>query len=146
MVSTGPGMLEAALSSERPERAAPPISTAALVWRRFRRRRSGMLSLAFLVLMMLIGFLSPVLVHWLDISPYQFYANTLTSSGLPKGPLGGISWHHPLGVEPPFGRDILARVLYGTRTSLIVGLSTATLVTIVGSVVGIGIGLRGGWV
>jgi peptide/nickel transport system permease protein len=139
-------MLEAALSSERPERAAPSIGAAALVWRRFRRRRSGMLSLAFLVLMTLIGFLSPVLVHWLDISPYQFYANTLTSSGLPKGPLGGISWNHPLGVEPPFGRDILARVLYGTRTSLIVGLSTATLVTIVGSVVGIGIGLRGGLV
>jgi peptide/nickel transport system permease protein len=144
MLPAGSGALDAELSAERAEQAEPLIGTAGLVWRRFRRRRSGMVSLTFLVVMLCAGFLSPVIVHWLGLSPYRFYPQTLTPTGLPKGSFGGISWQHPLGVEPPFGRDILARVLYGTKTSLIVGLTASTLVTILGTAVGISAGLHGG--
>lgn len=56
-------------------------------------------------------------------------------------PSGG----HLLGTNA-VGQDIFSELIYGTRTSLIVGIGAAGLTVVVGTVVGAGAGLLGGWV
>lgn len=61
------------------------------------------------------------------------------------GALEGPSVSHPLG-QDRLGRDVLAGVLYGGRTSLAVGLSVVAASLLVGVLVGILSGYAGGWV
>lgn len=70
-------------------------------------------------------------------------ASTYILNGLPKigPPLNGFIWSHPFGIDPLTGNDLFARWLYGARLSLGVSL-TATVLTMV---IGIGIGLIGGY-
>lgn len=58
---------------------------------------------------------------------------------LPPSPM------HPLGTDD-VGKDLMANLLYGTRTSLAVGLGVAVLATAVGGVIGAFAALAGGWV
>jgi peptide/nickel transport system permease protein len=60
--------------------------------------------------------------------------------------MGGISWDHPLGVEPGTGRDILGRLMYGARISLLVGAIGTILTTVVGVTLGMIAGLRRGFI
>jgi peptide/nickel transport system permease protein len=50
------------------------------------------------------------------------------------------SWQHPLGTDS-LGRDVLARVLHGGRTSLLVGWASMVAATVLGVAVGLGAGL-----
>jgi peptide/nickel transport system permease protein len=52
---------------------------------------------------------------------------------------------HLLGSDQ-FGRDILSRILFGARTSLLVGLAGTTVGLLLGSLIGVISGYRGGWV
>ena len=64
----------------------------------------------------------------------------------PKGSFGGISLDHPLGVEPVNGRDVLARVLYGARISLLIAFLATLLSVTLGVLLGVVAGYKGGWV
>jgi peptide/nickel transport system permease protein len=55
----------------------------------------------------------------------------------------GGSWSHPLGTDP-LGRDMFARLLYGARLSLIIGVSVVVVSAIVGTLLGILAGYKGG--
>jgi ABC-type dipeptide/oligopeptide/nickel transport system permease subunit len=57
-----------------------------------------------------------------------------------------MSWDHPLGVEPVNGRDILARVIYGARISLLIAFLATLVSVVIGVVMGIVAGYFGGWV
>ncbi|MBV5268267.1 MAG: ABC transporter permease, partial [Burkholderiaceae bacterium] len=59
------------------------------------------------------------------------------AGSLPLGAFGGVSSAHPLGVEPLTGRDILARLLYGTRISLLIAVSATIITVVLGTVVGV---------
>jgi peptide/nickel transport system permease protein len=52
---------------------------------------------------------------------------------------------HPLGTDP-IGRDVLARLIYGTRVSLTVGFVSVAVALTLGSMIGLLAGFRGGWI
>lgn len=68
----------------------------------------------------------------------QDLANRLQAPAL----LGG-QWNHPLGTDS-LGRDVLARILAGSRLSLIIGLAAASISAIIGVTLGLLAGVRGG--
>lgn len=65
--------------------------------------------------------------------------------GLPIGPFGGVSWKHPLGLEPTIGRDVLSRLWLGVTFSLTISLAATMFTVVVGTVMGIISGFTGGW-
>jgi peptide/nickel transport system permease protein len=102
---------------------APYVSPARETWRRFRRHQLAVLGLAVLALMMLAVVLGP-LVWRVPINDIDFSAQ-----------LTGPSWAHPLGTDD-LGQDVLARMLYGGRISLAVGLAAMLVAVIVGTIIG----------
>lgn len=109
--------------------AAPPKARAQHVtpwteaWRRFRRHRLAVVSAAVLLLMVLAISFGPLL--WpVQINDIDFTAQ-----------LQGPSWAHPLGTDN-LGQDLLARMLYGGRISMSVGIAAMSVSVIVGTIVG----------
>lgn len=90
----------------------------------------GLIMMAFFILM-------AVLAPW--IAPYDPAKIDLL---LPDAPPSSAHW---LGTDK-IGRDVLSRLLYGSRVSLLVGFSVAGGSIIVGSIVGSVAGFFGGWV
>lgn len=134
-----------AASAERTEDVGR--SLRAIVWGRLKRDRTAVVSLIGLTIILLTALFAPLITRLIGVDPYTFNPDQLSSAGsLPLGSWGGISWQHPLGVEPQTGRDILARLLFGARLSLFITL-VATLITVVlGTLAGIVAGYRGGWI
>src|SRR5712692_8288586 len=110
---------------------APYVSPARETWRRFRRHQLAVLGLVVLALMMLAVVLGP-LVWRVPINDIDFTVQ-----------LTGPSWVHPLGTDD-LGQDVLARMLYGGRISLAVGLMAMLIAISVGTAVGAVAGQMGG--
>jgi peptide/nickel transport system permease protein len=102
-------------------------------WRRFSRHRlavaSGLILIA-IVLAILLG----TTVWTVPINDIDFTAR-----------LGRPSWQHPFGTDD-LGQDLLARMIYGGRISLAVGLSAMFVAVSVGTAVGAIAGMSRGWV
>ena len=106
---------------------AVAVSPGRETWRRFKRHRLAVASsfiLGFLILGVVVGpWLWPVAINDIDFSAQ----------------LQGPSWAHPFGTDD-LGQDILARMMYGGRISLAVGLAAmivaTTVVIIVGALAG----------
>jgi len=103
--------------------AAQHVSPWGEAWRRFKRHRMAMLSLVILALMVAAVLLGPM-VWKLAINDIDFTARL-------KGPSLG----HPLGTDD-LGQDLLARLLYGGRISLAVGLAAMLMAVVVGVLIG----------
>jgi peptide/nickel transport system permease protein len=99
------------------------VSPGRETWRRFRRHRLAMISaivLGLLILGVVIGpLLWPVAINEIDFTAQ----------------LEGPSWSHPFGTDD-LGQDILARMIYGGRISLAVGLAAMVVSTVVGVIIG----------
>jgi peptide/nickel transport system permease protein len=122
-------------------------SPGALAWGRFKRDKVAVVSLVIISIVVLSALFAPVITGFFGTNPYSTNTHLVSQAGgLPLGPFGGASWDHPLGVEPLTGRDLLARLLYGARISLIVAISATTLTMIIGVVVGLVSGYARGWV
>jgi peptide/nickel transport system permease protein len=112
-------------------RRARHASLARETWRRFRRHRLAVASAGILALMILAVAFGPL--FWrVPINDIDFSAQ-LTSP----------SWAHPLGTDD-LGQDLLARMLYGGRISLSVGLTAMLVAVIVGTLVGAVAGMSRG--
>ncbi|MFT4008550.1 MAG: ABC transporter permease [Nocardioidaceae bacterium] len=114
-----------------------------LAWRRLRKDKVAMISLGFIVFIFLVAIFAPLFAHITGHGPNEQFRDpgALDEFGLPVGP-GSRFW---FGTDS-LGRDVLVRVAYGARISLLVGV-TATLLTIaIGVVVGLVSGYFGGWV
>jgi len=141
-----------AVSTLDPEAAEPVVKEIAglspgrLALRRLLHDKLTMASLVISFVFILLAILSPVLVSLKVIDPLTNHKELLDASRgfLPKGDWGGISWAHPLGVEPGIGRDLLSRILLGITTSLTIALSAALIAVVVGTVLGIISGYMGG--
>lgn len=116
--------------------AAAPVATRSpgqRAWGRFRRNRVAVVALGVLLLIHVAAALAPVLA-----------SHSPTRVNLGRR-LKGPSAEHILGADEN-GRDVLARLLYGARISLSVGLASVTWAVGIGTVVGAVAGYRGGWV
>jgi peptide/nickel transport system permease protein len=104
-----------------------------LFWRRFRKDRVAIVSLGFIGLLILVAILAPLVVSILGVPGPDVQNLSLTDAfGAPIGPSGA----HPFGVDE-LGRDVLSRVIYGTRVSLEVGIFGTLIATGIGTVLGL---------
>ncbi|WP_432101781.1 ABC transporter permease [Streptomyces sp. bgisy091] len=118
-----------------PAEPAPAHRTAAL--RTLLRNRLAVAALAFLALVVLCALLAPL------ISPADPNAQNLLERLQPPAWQHGGSTAHLLGTDQ-LGRDLLSRVIHGTRVSLLVGAGAALLAGVIGTVVGLASGYFGG--
>lgn len=103
-----------------------------MIFKRFCRHRLAVGGLIFLGLIVLIAILAPL------IAPYHPYE---ISDSFQQSP----SEVHLLGTDA-IGRDVLSRLLYGARISLLIGLGTVVIYSTIGIIVGGIAGYVGGWV
>jgi peptide/nickel transport system permease protein len=106
-----------------------PVPRYQQVWLRFRRKRTALFGLAGAVLFVAVALFAPLL------APYS-----LLDMGGAFEPPGG---EHLLGTDS-LGSDVLSNVIYGTRTSLIVGLCAVVTSTVIGLTIGSIAGYFGG--
>jgi peptide/nickel transport system permease protein len=112
-----------------------------LFWRRFRRDRLALISLAFIVVLILVALAAPLVVRVLGLpGPYVQNLNLTDQFGSPLGP----SAAHPFGVDQ-LGQDVMSRVIYGARVSLAVGIFGTAIATVLGVFTGVLAGFYGGW-
>ncbi len=58
--------------------------------------------------------------------------------------LEGPSWAHPMGTDS-IGRDVLSRIIYGARISVLIGFGAVGVGSAIGTVIGLTTGFFGGW-
>ncbi|MFD8971348.1 MULTISPECIES: ABC transporter permease [Streptomyces] len=111
----------------------------------FRRDRVGVVSFCVVGFFVLLALAAPLAAVLYGKNPTEHYgqnqAGLLSPEGLPLLPNGGISAQHWFGIEPGLGRDVLAQLLYGIRTSLLIAFASAAVV----AVVGVGVGVTAGY-
>jgi peptide/nickel transport system permease protein len=107
------------------------LSNRAKFWRQFRRHRVAIIAAVILIALTVLVFLAPV------IAPYKFEAIDLRNIRKPP------NLKHLMGTDD-LGRDLFTRILYGGRISLSIGLFSALVATIFGSLVGAAAGFYGG--
>ena len=115
------------------QRAAPVKGRPRPAWlRRFARNGPGMLGLVGVVLVLVMAFGAPLLAPH---DPARQYFDGLTLEGDPLPP----SRQFPLGTDT-LGRDLLSRVLFGARVSLLVGVLANGAAVLIGLLVGVAAG------
>jgi peptide/nickel transport system permease protein len=127
-------MAEAGTALAAPETGQ--VTPRASEWRRFRRVFFGrgvvVFGMVIIVLFLLAAILAPL------IAPYDPYEQDLGNA------LSQPSLKHLLGTDA-VGRDTLSRVIYGARTSLVIGLIVVTAACAVGMALGLIAAYYGGW-
>jgi peptide/nickel transport system permease protein len=105
-------------------------------WNRFRRDRLAVIGLATILLLLVLGLFAPAIAPY---DPNQQFFDGLTLEGSPLPP-GERFW---FGTDTN-GRDQFSRLLYGARTSLLIGILANGIAVIIGSFLGVTAGyLRG---
>ncbi|MFF0296883.1 ABC transporter permease [Kitasatospora sp. NPDC004615] len=124
------------------------LSPGKLMWRRFLRDRTGVVSACVVLFFILVAIFAPLIsmIYGNDAQTHygQDDPTLLTDSGLPVAPNGGMSGDFWFGLEPGLGRDIMMQLVYGIRTSLIIAFATSILTTVIGVALGIAAGYLGG--
>ena len=107
-------------------------SRLADTWRRLKKNKVAVVSLVVLILLFLMALLAPLL------APYGYdevdYSNSFNHG----------SREHPLGTDK-LGRDVLSRILYGSRQSLQIGIYSTGFAAVFGIFIGAIAGYFGGW-
>jgi peptide/nickel transport system permease protein len=101
-------------------------------WKRLKRNKAAMLSLSVILIFIVIAVIAPL------IAPYDPLLQDLSSKVKPP------SANHWFGTDS-LGRDVLSRIIYGSRTSLLVGLVCEAIAIPIGVLLGSIAGYYGGW-
>ena len=113
--------------SKRPRKTGPWHEA----WYRMRRNKTAMVGLVIVMILLILAFFPEY------IAPYdkneQIYENAFIFPNL----------EHPMGTDN-YGRDILSRVIYGTRTSLLIGTMSVGLSVLIGGSCGLTAAYYGG--
>ncbi|HYI24896.1 MAG TPA: ABC transporter permease [Thermomicrobiales bacterium] len=100
--------------------------------RRFLRNKLALSGLIIVIVLCIVGFGAPVL------APTSYhYADLMSANQFP-------SREYPMGTDT-IGHNYLSRIMYGTRTSLIVGFAAVAVACAIGIPLGLVAGLKGGW-
>lgn len=100
-------------------------------WRRLKENKIAMVSLVVIILILVFALIGPLL------SPYSYSQQIKGDENLTP------CLKHPFGTDN-LGRDMLVRTMIGSRISLFIGIGSALLVLIIGSIYGAISGLLGG--
>src|SRR3954447_5036285 len=100
-------------------------------WRRFRRNKAAVAGLLFIVVIFLLAIFAPL------VAPHSFEEQNIRA--VTQKPSGA----YPLGTDQ-LGRDILSRLIYGARISLLVGVVVQLIIVVIGVPVGLVAGYFGG--
>ena len=129
----GPALAEAAIAGRSPWR---------LSMDRLRRDRVATAALAVILLIVGLALAAPLLAQVVGHAPDAQYRDAgLTPEGLPRAP-SSTFW---LGTDD-LGRDLLVRIAYGARVSLVVSVVSTALTVVLGTLVGLAAGYYGGLV
>jgi ABC-type dipeptide/oligopeptide/nickel transport system permease subunit len=112
-------------------------------WKRALRSKTLWFSMLVMAGMGVIAVFAPT------IAPHDPYKGSLTETRLPPmwvqdRSIPGSS-EYPLGTDR-YGRDILSRLIYGTRTAFLLALTAVPLAALIGTFFGLVAGQWGGWV
>lgn len=103
-------------------------------WQRFSANRMSLVGLVLILLLVLMAIFAPA------IAPYDPIEDIF------RGARGGSpTLEHPFGYDH-LGRDLLSRVIFGSRVALLVGLVATGISVLIGIVIGAVAGYFGGWV
>lgn len=102
------------------------------VWRRLRKNKLAMFGMAIVIILVLVAVFAEVLAPY---DPYEMNIMERTQFS---------SRNHLLGTDN-YGRDLLSRLIYGSRTSLLVAIISLVISTLIGAVIGGIAGYFGGW-
>ena len=128
--------------SVRPAPASPsPVASIPVTWRlpAFRADGLPMLPIAILATLALMAIFADL------IAPYNPEIGTLSQRFRPPAWVAGGSTEYLLGTDH-IGRDVLSRLIFGARVSMIVGFTAVIFAGVLGSTLGILSGYLGGWV
>jgi peptide/nickel transport system permease protein len=125
------GLTPASLTADPQARLAPRISLGHEAWRRFRKHKLAVASVVMLALLVFAIGAGPSLWR-VPINEIDFTAK-----------LQGPTWAHPLGTDD-LGQDVMARLIYGGRISLSVGLAAMLVAMFFGVMVGAVAGMASG--
>lgn len=131
MTATAPSQpTSPAIAQLKPARRA---SSAEQAWRRFARNKWSVAALIFILLQVILAVFADY------IAPYDPYYSDYTAT------YAAPNAKYWLGTDD-LGRDMLSRIIHGTRISLAVGVLSQVFVVLIGLPVGAIAGLVGGWV
>jgi ABC-type dipeptide/oligopeptide/nickel transport system permease subunit len=131
--ATDPATSADAIGASADVAVGAPRGLYRIGWRRLRRDLAGMIGLTIFVAFVLMALIGPM------VTPYNPTVGEFDHIN------EGISWSHLLGTDD-LGRDVLSRILAGTRTGLFVATLATTLSISIGLVLGSIAGYRGGFV
>lgn len=103
------------------------------------KSKTGIVGFIILIAVVIVAIFAPIL------APHDPALINPTKMLKPPSWLEGGDPNHLFGTDN-LGRDILSRIIYGSRVSLLVGISAVVLAGIIGMVVGLVAGFYGGWV
>jgi peptide/nickel transport system permease protein len=128
---------EPASAELTPELARKRRGQLRIIFDRFIRNRVAVFGLVLLGIIVAAALLAPIITHK---TAHYNPANDPTSNLWAP-----VSLAHPLGTDE-LGRDVLARLLFGTQVSLLVGASSMLVAIVIGVALGSVAGYFGGWI
>ncbi len=131
-------MAEAALKEESQE--IVQRTPKQIAWARFKRNKVGVYAGCVTIFFLLCSILAPLITRAFGVDNTTIYEGVLDEFAMPIGKWGGISWDHPLGIEPGVGRDVFALLLYGSQLSFLVAVIATTASIGIGMLIGIATG------